>query len=90
LLYSAMGPGVVADVIQTQGQSKVSSASEANVILSMEPVFAAVCAFFILGEVTTLPETVGGGLILLAALVATRTEETIEKRKIKSQGEENQ
>jgi drug/metabolite transporter (DMT)-like permease len=86
LLYSAVGPGVVADVIQTQGQSKVSSASEANVILSMEPVFAAVCAFFILGEVTTLAETVGGGLILLAALVATRPEQTLESKE-KSMGE---
>ena len=72
LLYSALGPGTVADVIQQQGQRHVS-ASEANVLLSMEPVFAAVCARLILGEVTTTPETVGGGLILVAALVASLT-----------------
>jgi drug/metabolite transporter (DMT)-like permease len=71
LCYSALGPGMLADVLQQQGQKYVS-ASEANVILSMEPVFAALCATLLLGEVTTLPETIGGGLILLAAVVATR------------------
>jgi drug/metabolite transporter (DMT)-like permease len=71
LWYSALGPGMLADVLQQQGQKHVS-ASEANVILSMEPVFAALCATLLLGEVTTLPETLGGGLILMAAVVATR------------------
>ena len=72
LLYSALGPGTVADVVQQQGQSKISSASEANVILSLEPVFAALCAYLLIGETTTLYETAGGALILVAALVATR------------------
>jgi drug/metabolite transporter (DMT)-like permease len=71
LFYSAFGPGTVADVLQQKGQKDVS-ASEANVILSMEPVFAALCAWLLLGEVTSLQETLGGGLILVAALVATR------------------
>jgi drug/metabolite transporter (DMT)-like permease len=71
LLYSAMGPGTIADVLQQQGQKQLS-ASEANVILSMEPVFAALCAWLILGEVTSIQEAVGGGIILTAALVATR------------------
>lgn len=44
----------------------------ANVILSMEPVFAALCARLLLGETTSLEETLGGGLILAAALIATR------------------
>ena len=71
LLYSALGPGTVADVLQQQGQKEVS-ASEANVILSLEPVFAALCAQVLMGETTSLVETIGGGLILLAALIATR------------------
>jgi drug/metabolite transporter (DMT)-like permease len=71
LFYSALGPGTVADILQQKGQKHVS-ASEANVILSMEPVFAALCAWLLLGEVTSLQETLGGGLILVAALVATR------------------
>ena len=71
LVYSALGPGTVADVLQQKGQKEVS-ASEANVILSLEPVFAALCARVLMGETTSLVETIGGGLILLAALVATR------------------
>jgi drug/metabolite transporter (DMT)-like permease len=73
LLYSAVGPGMLADVLQQKGQSLVSSASEANVILSMEPVFAAVCARLFMGEITSWTETIGGGLILVAALIATMT-----------------
>jgi drug/metabolite transporter (DMT)-like permease len=71
LLYSAFGPGTLADVLQQQGQQHVS-ASEANVLLSMEPVFAALCAWLLLGEVTTMQESMGGALILVAALIATR------------------
>jgi drug/metabolite transporter (DMT)-like permease len=71
LLYSALGPRTVADVLQQKGQKEVS-ASEANVILSLEPVFTAVCARLLMGETTSLVETIGGGLILLAALIATR------------------
>ena len=70
LLYSALGPGTLADILQTQGQKAVS-ATEANILLSLEPVFTAVCAFFILGETTSMTENIGGGLILLAALLAT-------------------
>lgn len=70
LLYSAVGPGAVADVLQQQGQKEVS-ASEANVILSSEPVFTAICARLILGEITSATENIGGGLIVLGALLAS-------------------
>ncbi|KAG7356814.1 EamA-like transporter family protein [Nitzschia inconspicua] len=71
ILYSAVGPGTVADVLQQQGQKEVS-ASEANVILSLEPVFTALCAWAILGELTSFREAIGGAIILAAASVATR------------------
>jgi drug/metabolite transporter (DMT)-like permease len=71
VLYSAVGPGTLADVLQQQGQKGVS-ASEANVILSLEPVFTALCAWIIMGENTSIHEALGGGIILAAALVATR------------------
>ena len=71
LLYSAIGPGTIADIWQQRGQQTVS-ASEANILLSLEPVFSALLAFFIMGEVTTPMEGIGGGLILLAAWIATR------------------
>lgn len=70
LAYSAFGPGALADVIQQVGQKYVS-ASEANVILSLEPVFTATCASFMLSEVMTSKESLGGGLIFLAALLAS-------------------
>ena len=72
LIYSAIGPGAVADVLQQQGQRTVPP-SQANVLLSLEPVFAALCARLLLGEVTTFNENIGGSLIVLAALVTTVT-----------------
>lgn len=71
LFYSALGPGTVADVIQQKGQS-VISASEGNVILSMEPVFTALLGLLFLGEALSWQEIVGGGLIITAAVVATQ------------------
>ena len=70
LFYSALGPGTIADIVQQKGQSKVS-ASVANIILSMEPVFTAVLGRLLLGEATSWQEKVGGGLIILASLVAS-------------------
>ena len=70
LFFSAIGPGTIADILQQKGQSVVS-ASEANVILSSEPVFATLFAVFLFGEGTSLFEIVGGGLILCAALIAS-------------------
>ena len=71
IFYSALGPGTLADVIQQKGQA-VIGASEANIVLSMEPVFTALLGRLILGESTSLQEKIGGSLIILAALVATR------------------
>jgi len=72
LFYTAIGPGAIADVLQQVGQSAVSAA-EANVILCAEPVFTAICSRIFLGEVTTPKDKLGGGLILLAALIASGT-----------------
>jgi len=70
IFYSALGPGAVADIIQQAGQACVS-ASEANVILSMEPLFTAFLGRVLLGEATSLQEKLGGGLIIVAALLAS-------------------
>lgn len=70
LFYSALGPGTVADVLQQQGQSHVT-ATVANIILSLEPVFTALFGRILLGELTTGVEKLGGCLILTAAVVAT-------------------
>ncbi|KAL7533897.1 hypothetical protein ACHAXR_005512 [Thalassiosira sp. AJA248-18] len=71
LAYSAVGPGAVADLLQQQGQ-KETSASESNIILCMESVFAAVCAFALLGEVSSMKEIAGGMLIVVAAILASK------------------
>jgi drug/metabolite transporter (DMT)-like permease len=71
LIYSAIGPGAIADLLQQRGQRE-TSASESNVILCMESVFAAVCAFAFLGEVSSIREIAGGGLIVIAAILASR------------------
>ena len=71
LIYSAVGPGVVADVLQQKGQQE-TSASESNIILTMESVFAAVCAFALLGEVSSMQEIFGGMLIVVAAILASK------------------
>eukprot|EP00585_Thalassiosira_rotula_P007760 CAMPEP_0196160394 /NCGR_PEP_ID=MMETSP0910-20130528/46806_1 /TAXON_ID=49265 /ORGANISM="Thalassiosira rotula, Strain GSO102" /LENGTH=464 /DNA_ID=CAMNT_0041425325 /DNA_START=241 /DNA_END=1635 /DNA_ORIENTATION=+ len=71
LAYSAVGPGAVADLLQQRGQRE-TSASESNIILCMESVFATICAFAILGEVSSLKEMVGGLLIVVAAVLASK------------------
>lgn len=70
LAISAIGPGAVADVLQQKGQQQVS-ATEANVIMSSEPVFTALSGFLLLGEKLATREVTGGAMILLAALVSS-------------------
>eukprot|EP00429_Kryptoperidinium_foliaceum_P007645 CAMPEP_0176007916 /NCGR_PEP_ID=MMETSP0120_2-20121206/3479_1 /TAXON_ID=160619 /ORGANISM="Kryptoperidinium foliaceum, Strain CCMP 1326" /LENGTH=354 /DNA_ID=CAMNT_0017340691 /DNA_START=85 /DNA_END=1149 /DNA_ORIENTATION=- len=73
IFYSALGPGALADIIQQKGQAVVWAA-EANVILSMEPVFTAILGLFLLGEATSVQEKFGGGLIILASIMSTSTD----------------
>ncbi len=71
LVYSAAGPGAIADLLQQQGQKEVS-ASESNIILCLESIFAAFVAFFLLGEVSSLKEVIGGLFIVVAAILASK------------------
>ena len=70
LAYSAVGPGAVADLLQQKGQQE-TSASESNIILTLESVFAAICAFVLLGEVSSVQEIIGGLMIVTAAQIVT-------------------
>jgi drug/metabolite transporter (DMT)-like permease len=70
LAYSAVATGALADILQQKGQA-VATPSETNVILSLEPVFAVLTAWLVLGEKTSGQESAGGSLILLAALLAS-------------------
>ena len=71
LLFSAVATGALADILQQWGQRLVS-ASEANVLLCIEPVFTMILGRILLGEITSATEKLGGILIVLAALLASR------------------
>lgn len=71
LVYAAVGPGAIADLLQQQGQKEVS-ASESNIILCTESIFAALCAFSLLGEVSSMKEVIGGFFIVIAAILASK------------------
>jgi drug/metabolite transporter (DMT)-like permease len=73
IFYSALGPGTLADIIQQKAQAIVWAA-EANVILSLEPVFTAILGLLLLGEATTWQEKIGGGLIVFASIISTSSE----------------
>ncbi|CAM9186898.1 unnamed protein product, partial [Phaeothamnion confervicola] len=49
LVYSAVGPGVLADLLQAAGQKTVRAAT-ANILLAAEPVWAAALGAALLGE----------------------------------------
>ncbi|GAX27556.1 hypothetical protein FisN_13Hh358 [Fistulifera solaris] len=68
LLYSALGPGTVADIGQQHGQSLLKDATESNVWLSLEPVFTAMLGYFLLKEPLSWAEVGGGALVVSAAL----------------------
>jgi drug/metabolite transporter (DMT)-like permease len=70
LFYSALGPGTIADIIQQKAQSNVPAA-EANVILSLEPVFTAIFGVIFLGELLSWHEVFGGGLIVVASILSS-------------------
>ena len=71
LAWSAAGPGAIADLLQQQGQKEVT-ASESNIILCTESIFAAVSAFTFLGEVSSIQEVIGGLFIVVAAILASK------------------
>jgi len=70
LVFSAVGSGALAGVLQQKGQATLS-ASEANIILSCEPIWAGLCAWLLLGELLSPRENVGGLIIFFAAVVAS-------------------
>lgn len=70
LLYSALGPGTLADIWQQQGQLHVS-ATESNVWLSLEPVFTALLGWLCLQETLSFREMGGGALVISAAVLAS-------------------
>lgn len=70
LVFSALFPGMIADLMQQSAQALVP-ASEANVILSMEPIFTAALGFWFLGESLSWNESAGGCFLVVGSLIAS-------------------
>ena len=83
LLYSAVVPGAVADVLQARGQAKVDAA-EAQVLLGAEPLWTAVLGMVFLRERLGPQGWTGAGLIISAVLLAGGVADAIFGRKRRS------
>jgi drug/metabolite transporter (DMT)-like permease len=70
LFYSALFPCTIADILQQKAQAVVPAA-ESNVIMSLEPVFTAILGMILLREGLAWQEVVGGGIIILASVLAS-------------------
>ena len=66
--YSAVGPGALANWLQTRGQAAVPAA-EAQLIFATTPVFNAALSIAFLGESAGSNTLVGGAIILAASLL---------------------
>jgi drug/metabolite transporter (DMT)-like permease len=71
LAYNGIATGTLSVVLQQHGQ-RVVSASEANVIISMQIVFAVVFGCVLLGEVLVLKEVIGASLLCSVAIWVPR------------------
>ncbi len=67
--YCALVPGALADVFQQRAQSAIHAA-EASIVLSSEPIWAALLAAPVLGEGLTARVGGGGALIFAGAALA--------------------
>jgi drug/metabolite transporter (DMT)-like permease len=67
VVYMAVFPAAIALLAQTWAQAHLS-ATRAAIVMSMEPVFAALFAVWFGGELLSL-RTVGGGVLVLAAML---------------------
>lgn len=68
LAFTAIVPGYLADVCQAKGQESVS-ASESQVLLAGEPLFAAVFGLVLLGETLGFMGLVGGAGLVVGAIL---------------------
>lgn len=69
MIYMALVAGLLALAVQTWAQSRISAAKTA-IILTGEPVFAAIFAV-LFGDEAVTSRMVGGGLLIVGAMLAT-------------------
>eukprot|EP01025_Chloroclados_australasicus_P019932 TRINITY_DN20958_c0_g2_i2.p1 TRINITY_DN20958_c0_g2~~TRINITY_DN20958_c0_g2_i2.p1 ORF type:complete len:418 (-),score=27.35 TRINITY_DN20958_c0_g2_i2:264-1517(-) len=71
IVWSAIGPGALAALLQTVGQAAVP-ASQAQVVFCVVPLFSSLCAYLLLGErALGLLGWIGGFLVILAGVVVS-------------------
>jgi drug/metabolite transporter (DMT)-like permease len=80
VLYMALGAGALALLMQTWAQAHLAPTRSA-IIMSMEPVFAALFAVTLGGETATSRMLVGGAMVLTAMLVV----ELLPRRRIEAE-----
>jgi len=80
VLYMALGAGAVALLMQTWAQAHLAPTRSA-IIMSMEPVFAALFAVTLGGETATSRMLVGGARVLTAMLIV----EIVPRRKVEAE-----
>ena len=80
VLYMALGAGALALLMQTWAQAHLAPTRSA-IIMSMEPVFAALFAVGLGGETATSRMLVGGALVLTAMLIV----ELVPRRKVEAE-----
>jgi drug/metabolite transporter (DMT)-like permease len=80
VVYMALVAGAAALLVQTWAQAHLPPTSTA-IVMSMEPVFAALFAVLFGGESATARMLLGGGLVLAAMLVV----ELLPRRKVESE-----
>ena len=80
LIFTAVVPGYLADVCQAKGQESVD-ASESQVLLAGEPLFAAVMGAVLLGESLGTYGYVGGAGLVAGAILAGLDEGGEEEEK---------
>lgn len=83
MVYMALVAGLLALAVQTWAQSRISAAKTA-IILTGEPVFAAVFAVLFGGELLT-GRMVGGGLLIVGAMLATELYPLLRPRPLPAQ-----
>lgn len=80
VIYTSIFATLITIALQTKYQKNVTPA-KAGIIFSFEPIFAAVFAFFILGEKITNFGYLGAGLIMLGLLLSELYENIFEKNR---------
>ncbi|MBS8263908.1 DMT family transporter [Mesobacillus boroniphilus] len=72
LLYIGIFPSICSFLLWNRAVAMIGP-SKASISLNLIPVFGAIAAFFILGEVITIPQIIGGCLVFIGVFITSLT-----------------